>query len=167
MLLVTNTGIFLHQYFVHFPVDKSRDWFWAYQPLFEFLNQKQNRQKQVFFVFAQPEFLDQVHIFTLFYNRIDPAVYLANGGTRLGRFGTTGEFSIDRFHFIPDDCRRCGLDLQVEDQDLIVVSKPIAQKTLTIVKSLDGIETLYVYQAGQLPLKKAVDFFKPKTPSWR
>ena len=125
-----------------------------------FGNKSENKESHVYFVFNQPDYLDQVHIFTVFYNQIDPLFYQQSGNTKLGRFGTTGEFSIGRYSFIPDDCKKCQDDLKLTNIDLLVTSHKKSNPALKVIKELNGQETLYIYSANRESLKSALDSFK-------
>lgn len=152
LLFTVNTFLFIHQYFIHFPIEKSKDWFYSFKPLFQFLNQKEHSTKNVFFVFRPPDFLDQVYIFTLFYNHIDPSIYQQNGGTRLGMFGTSGEFSIGRYYFIPANCTDCDRLLPKNPRDLVITTHLMQKPPYTIIKSLNGEDTIYIYEIGDISI---------------
>lgn len=159
LLLSVNIFVFLHQYFVHYPVEKSNEWFYAYKPLFNFLNKNEFKNGKVFFVFSQPDFLDQIHIFSAFYNRIDPKTYQQNGGTKLGRFGTTGEFSVERYYFIPDNCKECGSTVLKSSSDLVVTSEKMPGESFAVINSLDGKEVLYVYRNAIVSVEDVLKAF--------
>lgn len=151
ILLAANLFLFLHQYFVHFPIEKSDKWFYGYRQLFDFINRDENVNKNVHFMFSQPDTLDQIHMFLLFYNKVNPAAWQANGGTRLGCIGTTGQFSFDRYDFIPYSCLTKPVDLQrFMDNDLIVTSKVLSGKYLSKISYLDGKDAFYVYSFDKI-----------------
>ena len=151
ILMAANLFLFLHQYFVHFPIEKSDKWFYGYRQLFYFLNKSENAHKNVHFVFSQPDTLDQVHMFLLFYNKIDPSKWQANGGTRLGCIGTTGQFSFDRYDFIPYSCLASPVDLEkFSDRDLVVTSKVLHGEYLEKISYLSGRDAFYIYEYGKI-----------------
>lgn len=147
MLLAFNLFLFTHQYFVHFPIEKSSGWFYGYRQLFDFLNRDENVNKKVHFVFSQPDTLDQVHMFLLFYNKTDPESWHANGGTRLGCIGTTGQFSFDRYDFIPYSCLTKPIEWgSFDDNDLVATSRLINGSYVAKIEYLDGKDAFYIYQ---------------------
>lgn len=151
LLLAANIYLFAHQYFVHFPVEKSDKWFWGYDELFDYLNTPENFSKKVHFVYGQPDPLDQIHMFLLFYNKIDPVKWQANGGTRLGCIGTTGQFRFERYDFIPYSCLTKPIDWEnFGNDDLIVTSKLIDGSYINKVEYLDGKDAFYVYEYDSL-----------------
>lgn len=151
LLLAFNIYLFAHQYFVHFPVEKSDKWFWGYDELFDYLNTPENFSKKVHFVYGQPDPLDQIHMFLLFYNKIDPVKWQANGGTRLGCIGTTGQFRFERYDFIPYSCLTKPIDWEsFKNDDLIVTSKLIDGSYLDKIEYLDGKDAFYVYEYDSL-----------------
>lgn len=147
ILLAFNLFLFLHQYFVHFPVEKSDKWFYGYRQLFDYLNTPENAEKRVHFIYGQPDQLDQIHMFLLFYNKTDPESWQSNGGTRLGCIGTTGQFSFERYDFIPYSCLTKPIDWKnFDEDDLIVTSKLIDGTYTNKVEYLDGRDAFYIYQ---------------------
>lgn len=151
ILMAANLFLFLHQYFVHFPIEKSDKWFYGYRQLFDFLNKSENAHKNVHFVFSQPDTLDQVHMFLLFYNKVDPVKWQANGGTRLGCIGTTGQFSFDRYDFIPYSCLTSPVDLEkFSDRDLVVTSKVLHGEYLEKISYFSGRDAYYIYEYGKV-----------------
>lgn len=157
LLFAVNVLLFMHQYFVHFPKEKSEEWFAAYKPLFTYLNHIENREKNIIFFTSPPDYLDQVHIFTAFYNRIDPVMYQAYGGTRLGRYGTTGEFKIGRFIFISPDCIRCKNELTQKIDDLLVTARALPFQPVITFPQGDR-PTLFIYQAIDVSLEDIIKF---------
>lgn len=147
IFLVANFFLFTHQYFEHFAIEKSDQWFYGYRQLFDFLNTDANQNRRTHFFFKQHENLDQIHMFTLFYNKVDPATWQANGGTKLGCGGTTGQFAFNRYDFIPISCLKKPVDWEsYNDSDLIVTSSPIDGSYLEKIEYLDGKDAFYVYQ---------------------
>lgn len=139
--------LFSHQYFVHFAREKSASWFYGYRELFSYLDSDENRNRQVHFVFGQHESLDQIHMFLLFYNRVDPIQWQAAGGTKLGCLGTTGQFSFKRYDFVPYECLTKPVYFDLWQQgDLIVTSKKMAESPIIVIPKLDGSEAFYVYE---------------------
>lgn len=156
LLLAFNFLLFAHQFFGHFKKSKANDWFFGYKELFAFLNNEKNISKKVYFVFRQHDSLDQIHMFTLFYNRIDPQKYQAAGGTVLGCMGTTGQFSFDRYNFVPLSCLTHPFDDQIRqltDQNLnknslIVTSQNPDAKTIEKIYFPNGTAAFYIYETN-------------------
>lgn len=149
LLLAFNFVIFANGYFRHFAHENSGKWFYGYRDLFTFLNRVENSSKKVYFVFKQPDILDQVYMFNLFYNRVDPAAWQKNGGTKLGCIATTGQVTLERYNFVPYACleKPMGWSL-VSDNDLVVVSKDLGVNPVDVVKFLNRDNAFYVYRYG-------------------
>lgn len=144
VLLALSFFLFGYSYFAHFSKMKSAEWFWGYRELFGFVN---NIDARVYFFYKQHEPLDQVHIFNLFYNRVDPAAWQANGGTKLGCGATTGQFFFAKYHFIPYECLTNGSGLgDFGPEDLIVTAKDLKASPIKIVYYPDGKEAFFVYR---------------------
>ena len=152
ILFSVNVLLFMHQYFTHFPKEKAVEWFSAYKPLFAYLNQTENSSKKVIFWIFQPDYLDQVHMFTAFYNQIDPQIYQNYGGTRTGRFGTAGEFAVERFSFIPQNCTDCGKSETYAEDDLVVTAHELPYKSVAVFPATDH-PSLYVYGMEEISLQ--------------
>lgn len=156
LLLAFNFLLFAHQFFGHFKKSKSSDWFFGYKELFVFLNNEKNISKKLYFVFKQHDSLDQIHMFTLFYNRIDPQKYQAAGGTVLGCVGTTGQFSFDRYNFVPLSCLthpfndkiRQLTDQNLNKNSLIVTSQNPGVKTIEKIYFPNGTAAFYIYETN-------------------
>lgn len=147
LLLIVNFILFSHQYFYHFPQERSQYWFYGYRELFNFVNQELFLSNNTHFVYKNMDYLDTVHAFTLFYNKIDPLKYQLNGGTTLGCYGNTGQFRIQRFNFRPYNCDKNTFTLDdVDEDDLIVTSRIINEDTVTRINALNGNELFYVYK---------------------
>ena len=145
--LAANFLLFSHQYFLHFAGEKSAVWFYGWRQLFAYLNSDSNKNKTVHFVFRQHENLDQVHMFLLFYNKIDPLTWLGNGGTRLGCGGTTGQFSFSRYDFVPYGCLTKPVNFESYlAEDLVVTSTKLVELPVFEVFNLDGSRAFYVYE---------------------
>lgn len=147
ILLILNFLLFTHQYFDHFPSEKAPNWFWGYRPLFDSLTGKDYVHKKVYFLFSQHDSLDQIHMFLLFYNKVDPAAWQQNGGTRLGCLGTTAQFTFDRYTFIPYSCLDKPFDFsQIISSGIIVTSRAINDNYDIRINFPDGSGAFYVYE---------------------
>lgn len=155
LFIFGNSFLFLHQYFIHFPQEKSQDWFSPYKSLFGYLNQSENSEKKVFFIINQPDYLDEVHMFAAFYSKIDPRKYQLDGGTKIGHLGTVGEFSIGRYIFIPNECTRCGSEFSFQNDDLVVTAKKLSIDSVMVFPQ-NNQPSLFVYKMADVSLPNLV-----------
>jgi len=147
-LLAFNFLIFTNGYFRHFAKEKSADWFFGYRELFSYL---ETSRSPVYFFYRQPESLDQVYAFSLFYNKVDPYAWQANGGSRLGCGATTGQFAFARYHFIPYACLSNRLDLNAFGlDDLVVTARDLGAMPVKRVYYQDGKTAFFVYRYGDV-----------------
>lgn len=148
LLLTFNFLIFSHQYFVHFAKETSSDWFYGYRQLFDFLNNKNSLDRKLYFVFRQHDSLDQIHMFTLFYNKVEPSKYQASGGTRLGCMGGSGQFTFERYNFVPYSCLSTPFDLsKIKGEDLIITSREIESAwPYKQIGDLGGNSAFFIYE---------------------
>jgi len=86
---------YLHQYYIHGPIDYALDWQYGHEQVVEKVTSLQDKFEKV----VVSTTLDQPYIFFLYYLRYDPATYLAFGGTKSGKFDEEGNaFGKYEFH---------------------------------------------------------------------
>ncbi len=73
---------YLHQYYVHLPIDYALEWQYGHKEVVETVRSIQKKFDRVIVSTS----LDQPYIFFLYYLKKDPAAYLAQGGTVSGKF---------------------------------------------------------------------------------
>lgn len=101
IVLTLSTLFFVRQYFVLFPRQQSDSFQYALSQSIASVLLNKNEYGKI--VFSNREHLSQSYMFFLFWSRYDPAVYLAQGGTKTGGFEKPHAF--DRFEFRPIDWR--------------------------------------------------------------
>jgi 4-amino-4-deoxy-L-arabinose transferase-like glycosyltransferase len=85
---------YLHQYYIHMPVDYAKDWQYGHEQVVDAVNTMQNKFEKVIVSTS----LDQPYIFFLYYLHFDPATYLLHGGTKSGKFDEEKN-AFDRYEF--------------------------------------------------------------------
>ena len=85
---------YLHQYYIHLPIDYAMDWQYGHEQVVEKVRLLQNKFDKVVISTT----LDQPYIFFLYYLRYDPATYLRFGGTKSGKFDEERN-TFDRYEF--------------------------------------------------------------------
>lgn len=154
LVLFVNFLLFAHHYFVHFRIEKAPSWFYGYRELFDWLDSS-GKDRRVHFIFRQHDSLDQVHMFLAYYNKIDPAAWQENGGTRLGCIGTTGQFSFGRWDFVPLSCLSRPVDFEAyADSDLVVTTRIINDRVKERIDFPSGEPAFYVYEYRDLRPKR-------------
>jgi len=124
--------LYTHQYFHHTNTDFDRYWQYGYQQAVTFVRQPQFIDKKIYF--AQD--IEQGYIFYLFYNQIDPKVYLASGGSNRLQNSC---YSITNAYF--GTCNKTA-------GDIFVTSKEIKQHNYTLLKTIPysfGDTAVFVY----------------------
>lgn len=150
-LIILNFLIFTHGYFVHFSQEKAKDWFWGYRELFNFLDSRQNLRSNVHFVLENHENLDQVYMFNLFYRKVDPSDWQRNGGTKLGCASTTGQFSFEKYNFIPVDCLTKKVNAsEFGNEDLVVFANKLGGAPIKSIEFPDRTGAFFIYRWGQV-----------------
>ena len=98
LFLLFNFFYYLHQYYVHMPLEWSYDWQYGRKEAVQITeNLKDKYQKVV----VSTE-LEQPHMFWLYYLKYDPVRYLSEGGTVSGGFVKTRN-KFDQYEFRPID----------------------------------------------------------------
>jgi hypothetical protein len=75
---------YLHQYYVHLPVDYAADWQYGHKEVVEEVKKMESSYDHVIVSIS----LDQPQAFFLYYLKYDPSLYLSEGGTKAGKFDT-------------------------------------------------------------------------------
>ncbi len=101
ILLFFNFAFYLHQYYVHMPIEFSRYWLYGRkEAAIDSWNLKDNYDR----VIVSTK-VDQPHEFWLYYLKYDPKKYLAQGGTVSGGF-LEDRNRFDKFQFKPIDYQK-------------------------------------------------------------
>lgn len=128
LVFALNFSFYVHQYFVHYPREFSFYWQYGYEDLTKYLNENRKGYRKFIFLPKITRLTDHAHIFLLFYNKYDPATYLASGGTKLCDFGLTGRFSFDKYEFKTEVCdfkKNDKLDIfRGFEPDSLVIANP-------------------------------------------
>lgn len=82
IIVVSSSLFYLHQYYVHAPVEYALEWQYGHEQVVQEVVSRQEKFDKVVVSTA----LDQPYIFFLYYLRYDPVKYLAYGGTKSGKF---------------------------------------------------------------------------------
>lgn len=89
------SGLFyLHQYYVHMPVEYASEWQYGHEQVVQIVKLMQDKFDKVIVSTS----LDQPYVFFLYYLKYDPAKYLAEGGTKSGKFDEERN-AFDRYEF--------------------------------------------------------------------
>ena len=73
---------YLHQYYIHSPVDNAQDWQYGHKEIVDTVSKMQDKFDKVIVSTS----LDEPYMFFLYYLRYDPSKYLSYGGTKSGKF---------------------------------------------------------------------------------
>lgn len=95
-LLFFNFFYYLHQYYVHMPLEWSFDWQYGRKQTVAVTESLKDKYSKVV-VSTQ---LEQPHIFWLYYLKYDPVRYLTEGGTASGGFAEVRN-KFDKYEFRP------------------------------------------------------------------
>lgn len=95
---VFSAAHYFHQYDVHLPYERSKDWVYGRQQLVEYVEEHKDKYKNIVISTS----LEWPHIFFLYYSKYDPAKYLAQGGT------VSGGFAEERNHYDSYQFRKFG-----------------------------------------------------------
>lgn len=137
-LLVVNFAYYLHQYYVHMPIEYSQDWLYGRKQaalISDLLKSHYNR------VIVSTK-LEQPHEFWLYYLKYDPAKYLSEGGT------VSGGFLEDRNHFDKFFFKPIDFNKQSKEEKTLFVGLPSEfpqnAKVLGKIDYLNGEPAIYI-----------------------
>lgn len=94
LIIILNFGYYLHQYYIHGPIDNAEDWQYGHEQVVQTVSKIQDKFDKVIVSTS----LDQPYIFFLYYLRYDPARYLSYGGTKSGKFDEERN-AFDKYEF--------------------------------------------------------------------
>jgi len=138
ILLLANFIFYLHQYYVHMPVEYSKAWLYGRKEAALFAESIKNKYDRV----IVSTNIEQAHEFWLYYLKYDPKKYLQEGGTVSGGFAETRN-KFDKYQFRPIDYEK----QRNEAKTLFVgVGEELAGKpnVLKIVYYLNGEPAIYI-----------------------
>jgi len=78
--LAVNVSYYLHQYYVHLPINCAQSWLYGYKQMIAVVNHEEKHYDKILVT----NFYDQPYVFFLFYNQLDPYQYKNNGTDYLG-----------------------------------------------------------------------------------
>src|SRR3989338_393294 len=98
LILTFNFLFYLHQYYVHMPIEYSRAWLYGRREAALFTKSIKDKYDRVIVSTK----IDQPHEFWLYYTKYDPKKYLKEGGTVSGGF-LENRNKFDKYQFKPID----------------------------------------------------------------
>lgn len=81
LLFIFNFIFYLNQYFVQQNYYYAKDWIYGYQQLVAYIKPLESKYKKI--IVSNRGYMDNSHMFFLFYQKYDPGKYLSEGGTRI------------------------------------------------------------------------------------
>jgi len=94
LIIILNFGYYLHQYYVHGPIDYALDWQYGHEQVVNTVKTVQSKYDKVIVSTS----LDEPYMFFLYYLRYEPAKYLSFGGTKSGKFDEERN-AFDKYEF--------------------------------------------------------------------
>lgn len=137
-LLTFNFLFYLHQYYIHMPIEYSKAWLYGRKEAALFTESVKDKYDRVIVSTK----IDQPHEFWLYYTKYDPRKYLAEGGTVSGGY-LEDRNKFDKYLFKPIDFN----DQQKEAKTLFVglpSEFPPNIKILKVVYYLNGEPAIYI-----------------------
>ena len=130
LALIANVMYYLHQYYVHTPIEYGYFWQYGNKEAVEYARQHENEYKKIIMTYK----IDQPYIYYLFYNKIDPLWYQKNVEKgNIGRF----ERKIGKYEF-----RYIDFDKDSREKDVLLIGVPDeipeGAKVMKEIRYLDG-----------------------------
>jgi len=138
LILFINFAFYLHQYYVHMPLEYSEAWLYGRKEAALFTESLKDQYDRVIVSTK----LQQPHEFWLYYTKYDPVKYLAEGGTVSGGF-LEDRNKFDKYLFRPIDFEK-----QAREAKTLFVGTPEElkgkQNMLKIINYLNGDPVIYI-----------------------
>lgn len=83
-----NFIFYLNQYFVQQNYFYAQDWIYGYRQLVDYIKPLESKYKKI--IVSNRGYMDNSHMFFLFYQKYDPGKYLSEGGTRISGIERNG-----------------------------------------------------------------------------
>lgn len=133
LFLIANFMYYLHQYYVHTPIEYGYFWQYGYKEAVSFAKENEGKFDRIIMTYSY----DQPYIYYLFYNKIDPVWYQKNWD--YNKTGLTDRFKrvVGKYEFRNIDYSR---DSALQNTLLIGTPDeiPVNAKVIEIVKFPDG-----------------------------
>lgn len=143
VFLFLNFFFYLHQYYVHMPLEFSKSWLYGRREAALFSDSIKQNYDRVIVSTA----LEQPHEFWLYYLKYDPKKYLDQGGTVSGGF-LEDRNKFDKFLFKP-----IHFDIQSQESKTLFVGLPgefpSNAKILKKINYLNGEPAIYVVDGNE------------------
>lgn len=139
-ILLFNFLFYLHQYYVHMPVEFSKAWLYGRRQAALFTESLKINYDRVIVSTK----LEQPHEFWLYYLAYDPQKYQSEGGTVSGGF-LEDRNKFDKYYFRPIDYEKD----KRESKTLFVTTPkelPSGVKIITTINYLNGEPAIYVFE---------------------
>ena len=140
LLLIINFLFYLHQYYVHMPIEYSKAWLYGRKEAALFTESIKDKYDRVIVSTK----VDQPHEFWLYYLKYNPQKYLAEGGTVSGGF-LEDRNKFDKYFFKPID-----FDKQQKEAKTLFVGLPSDFPSninaLKVINYLNGEAAIYVVE---------------------
>ena len=140
LLLIINFLFYLHQYYVHMPIEYSKAWLYGRKEAALFTESIKDKYDRVIVSTK----VDQPHEFWLYYLKYNPQKYLAEGGTVSGGF-LEDRNKFDKYFFKPID-----FDKQQKEAKTLFVGLhqefPSGANVLKVINYLNGEPAIHLVE---------------------
>ncbi len=135
IIFLFSFGQYLHQYYIHSPIENAEAWQYGYKEAVEYVDKKKSNYKKV----IVSTNLRQPQNFFAFYTKYDPYKYIfEDGGTVSGGFlETQNRFDIYEFHPI-DYGKLAGQENIILIDLYSAIPKEFEDKVIKTINSLNG-----------------------------
>jgi 4-amino-4-deoxy-L-arabinose transferase-like glycosyltransferase len=136
-ILLFSSYYYFHQYMIHLPIERSKDWVYGRKELTSYL--ESNKQKYDRIIVSSS--LEWPYIFLLYYSKYDPGAYLRQGGTVSGSWEEEGnKYDTYEFHkFRAEDLHSVRTLFVGKPDEFIKTVIP-----LRTIYYLDGTPAIYI-----------------------
>ena len=139
VLMGISSYYYFHQYMLHLPIERSKDWVYGRKEMTEYLEKNKSKYDRI----IVSSRLEWPYIFMLYYSKYDPKKYLEQGGTVSGGWAEErNKYDIYEFHKFTNEDHRSLRTL--------FVGKPeeFGTSPSHIINFLDGSPAIYMSEGN-------------------
>jgi hypothetical protein len=135
---IFNVAYYLHAYYIHYPIEYSREWQYGYKQAIDFIQHSKEKYQTTYIT----ESIGRPYMYVLFYEKFDPQKFRHSAKTSFDDAGFYHVFSFDSYVFVREDIKKFTPNsLYVLDPYEV----PSNAKILKTIKLLNGDPVLVIF----------------------
>ncbi len=139
IIIFVSLFYYLHNYYVHWPIDYSGEWQYGYKQAVEYAQTRYNQEDHIIVTknYGRP------YIYFLLYMQVDPRQYLKSAQIVKDQFGFIDVKSFDKFTFAQPD------EIQDKGRILFITTPGSLPKDAQKLTSIENLSGKTVFEIGE------------------